>query len=198
MTLANKLTLARLVLAVFTFACLWAQRPAWYAVGLALYVTATLTDWIDGYVARSTGQTSPFGALADPIADKVLVLGALIAFLRVPELEIPSWAVFLIVLRELVIGGLRALAGVSGQVLSANRGGKWTMGVQSASIISILALLVWRHHASWPIPGWALGAAGPLIALCAAVSVASGVHYIYGARGLIQHSWNAPKRRNRE
>src|SRR5258706_9385431 len=131
MTLANQLTLARACLGIVTFACLWADEPYYYPIALLLYVLGTITDWIDGYIARKTHSVSPFGAIADPIADKVLVIGALIAFLRIHQLRIPNWAVFLIVVRELVVGGLRTLAAIQGKILSAEQWGKWKMGVQS-------------------------------------------------------------------
>lgn len=195
MTLANKLTLARLALAVLAFLCLWSQRHPLYVAALALSLAAVATDWVDGYVARRRGQTSPFGALADPVADKVLILGALIAFMRMPEVDVPNWAVFAIIARELVIGGLRGLAGASGIVLGANRAGKWAMGVQSTAVLVIQAMTVYDLYAPWPLPEWSDRAPDPLVSLCALVSVASGLHYIYRARGLIMRSWNAPEKR---
>lgn len=192
MTLANKLTLARLFVALLAPACLWAQRPALYGVAFALYVLAVSTDWIDGLIARRTGSISPFGAMADPIADKVLVLGALTAFVRIPETDVPVWAVFLIVVRELIIGGLRALAGLQGKVLAADRGGKWAMGVQSGAVLVILAFLTALHQ-GWlpPASGKSLPAA--LTLLCLAASWLSGGLYLYRSRRLLQQSWEAPR-----
>src|SRR5713226_9705805 len=103
MTLANQLTLARAFMGMLTFACLWTGRPGYFELALVLFLAATATDWTDGYIARKTHSVSPFGAIADPIADKVLVIGALIAFLRVRQLHIPHWAVFLIIVREMAI-----------------------------------------------------------------------------------------------
>src|SRR5258706_4768703 len=129
MTLANQLTLARACLGIVTFACLWADEPYYYPIALLLYVLGTITDWIDGYIARATHSVSPFGAIADPIADKVLVLGALIAFLRIHELQIPHLAVFLIVVRALLIGWRRTLAGMQGRILYAHLCRKWSIGI---------------------------------------------------------------------
>lgn len=191
MTLANKLTLARLFTALLTFACIWSEKPPLYAAALGLYLLATLTDWVDGYIARSTGSISPFGALADPIADKVLVIGALIAFVRIPEVSVPAWAVFLIIVRELIIGGLRALAAVQGVLLSADRWGKWKMAVQSVSVLVILLLLVLQSRL--PLPGWTGRLPYGLVVLSMVVSVLSGLQYLYSARGLLRKSWNAPR-----
>lgn len=192
MTLANKLTLTRLALALVTFACLWTQRPGLYAAALALYVAAVVTDWVDGYVARSTGSVSPFGAIADPVADKVLVLGALIAFVRMPGLDVPTWAVFLIVVRELVIGGVRGLAALHGDVLSASRAGKWTMGIQSAAVLVILTMLV-AGHLGLELPAWTARVPAGLVILSMSASLLSGVLYLHDSRSLLQRSWNAPQ-----
>jgi len=194
MTLANKLTLARLALAGVTFGCLWSGRPSAYVAGLVFYLLAMITDWVDGYVARRTGSVSPFGVMADPIADKVLIIGALIACVRIPELDIPHWAVFLIIVRELIIGGLRALAGsLRGTVLPADRGGKWKMGVQSVAVLIILLLLVARktfHPDSMAVLD---GVENPLVVLSMIVSLLSGVQYVYAQRSMLRCSWNAPK-----
>ena len=194
MTLANKLTLARLALACVTFGCLWSGRPSAYAAGLAFYLLAIITDWVDGYVARRTRSVSPFGVMADPIADKVLIIGALIACVRIPELDIPHWAVFLIIVRELLIGGLRALAGsLRGAVLPADRGGKWKMGVQSVAVLLILLLLVARKTFHPDSVGALDGVESPLVVLSMIVSLLSGIQYVYAQRGLLRGSWNAPK-----
>ncbi|MBI4423241.1 MAG: CDP-diacylglycerol--glycerol-3-phosphate 3-phosphatidyltransferase [Elusimicrobia bacterium] len=194
MTLPNKLTVIRGVLGLATFGCLFTQEPAGYAVALVLYVAATITDWVDGYIARRTHSASPFGAMADPIADKVLVLGALIACTRIRWLQVPVWAVFLIIVRELVIGGLRALAGAQGRLLAAERWGKWKMGIQSGSVIAILLLLVWADTLHGRVPESARLLPWLLTLLSMAVTVASGVLYLLQNRRLLESSWSAPRR----
>ena len=185
MTLANKLTMARLALALLTFACLWTQRPGLYPWALALYAVATVTDWVDGFVARRTGSVSAFGALADPVADKILVIGALIAFIRIPDIEVPNWAVFLIVVRELVVGMLRALFAVTGKVHSAGKAWKWSMAVQSACVLAMLAALC------FPFSGpWASGLPFALTLVCLAASWSSGGLYLYQARAQLRKSWS--------
>lgn len=191
MTLPNKLTLGRLLLALITFACIWLQTPAAYAAALGLYLLATITDWVDGYIARRTDSVSTFGEMADPLADKVLVIGALIAFVRVPGLGVPAWAVFLIVVRELLIGGLRALAAAQGVVLAADRSGKLKMVVQSVSVILILILMTAVAYGFGPVPLWIRNAPYYLVLLSMLVALLSGFQYAYNARGMLRKSWNA-------
>lgn len=178
-------------MALATFACLWTQRPAMYELALALCVLATITDWFDGYIARVTKSESPFGAMADPIADKVLVIGALIAFVRSKDVDIPNWPVFLIIVRELLVGGLRALAGIQGKTFAAGRWGKWSMGIQSGAIIAILILLVAKSRGC-PLPAALDDAPYGLAVLCMAVSLLSGGQYAYKTRGMLRKSWNPP------
>lgn len=192
MTLANQITLARGFLGLLTFACLWVRGPRAYALALALCLAATATDWIDGWVARRTRSVSPFGAMADPIADKVLVIGALIAFLRIRSLDVPHWAVFLIIVRDLVVGGLRTLAGAQGKLLAAERWGKWKMGVQSGCVLAILAYLVAKETLGWSLPPWTRRVPAQLVVCSLLVTWASAALYLRQNLQLLRKSWNLP------
>jgi len=194
MTLANKLTIARLAMAFIAFVLLWIQKPWAYGAALGFYLIATITDWVDGYIARATDSVSAFGKVADPLADKVLVIGALIALVREPRLEIPIWAVFLIIVRELLVGGIRGLSAIQGALIPADRGGKWKMVVQSVVVILILCLLAAETSLGWQVPPWIRNAAGPLVILCAIVSVLSGLQYGWNARTVLRKTWNAPEK----
>jgi len=193
MTLANKLTLARAALGLLTFGCIWLRKPAFLQAAFVLFAVATVTDGIDGWLARRTRSVSPFGVIADPIADKVLVIGALIGFLRLRGLLIPHWAVYLIIVRELVIGGVRTLAGAHGRVLAAQRWGKWAMGVQSACVLAILALIVSVPGPAEGRPAWMQSLPAWLVLLCLAVSWASAALYLRQNRRLLQESWEIPR-----
>lgn len=195
MTLANQLTLARACLGILTFVCLWTDQPFYFPIALFLYIAATITDWVDGYVARATHSVSPFGAIADPIADKVLVIGALIAFLRIHQLRIPNWAVFLIVVRELVVGGMRTLGAVQGKVLGAEQWGKWKMGVQSGTVLVILLFVVLRDTLVMRIPHWALTIPRDLVILNLLVTWISALLYLRQNKVWLKKSWN-PQERN--
>jgi CDP-diacylglycerol--glycerol-3-phosphate 3-phosphatidyltransferase len=194
MTLPNKLTLGRLGLALIGFFCLWMQRDDLLIAAFALYLFATCTDWVDGYIARKTGAISPFGKIADPIADKVLVIGALVAFMRNPEIDIPAWALFLIVVRELLMGGVRGLAAIQGRVLAADSWGKWSMVIQSVAVLLILLYMIVDHH-GWPsMPDWTDALPYQLVVLCAIASVLSGTIYLWKTRSLLRKSWSVQKK----
>lgn len=193
MTLANKLTIGRLAMALAAFVCLWIRQPWSYAAALGLFVVATITDWVDGYIARATKSVSPFGKVADPLADKVLVIGALVALVREPLVDIPLWAVFLIIVRELLIGGIRGLSAVQGVIIPADRGGKWKMAIQSVVVILILLLLTAKVSLGWPVPAWMMETAAPLVILSALVAILSGLQYGWKARDLLKRTWNVPK-----
>ncbi len=187
MTLANQLTILRMVLAAAMFLALMAADRAWHLAALGLLTAAIITDWIDGWVARSTNSVSTFGKVADPIADKILVIGALIAMIRTRELAIPLWGVFMIIARELLVGGLRVLAGAQGQVLAAEKWGKWKMGVQSASVFLMLGILVLREYEAGP--QWLERLPYPLTVLCVAATWSSAVMYVRQNRDLLEKSW---------
>ncbi len=194
MTLPNKVTLGRLALALVTFACLWLKRPELYLAAFVFCAVAVATDWVDGWLARTRGETSAFGAILDPLADKVLVIGVLLAFVRDPHVDIPHWAVFLIIVRELLIGGFRGLAALQRVVIAADRGGKWKMGVQSAAILILIALAAARNRGLLPPPEPGDPFSWSLTVLALAVSLLSGAQYLYNGRELLRRSWNAQRR----
>ena len=143
MTLPTKLTVLRFLLTFLIMGLL--MVPGWpaKAAALACFLGAGLTDWLDGWLARRWHQVSPLGALLDPIADKVLVLGVFLTFVQLRL--IPAWMVLIIVLRELVITGVRLFAASRGVVLAAAREGKHKAVSQMVTIIVILAVLVVRE-----------------------------------------------------
>ena len=102
----NTLTVSRLGLAVFVFAMI---SNGWYAGALALFVLAAATDALDGYFARLLGQDTPLGRQLDPLIDKVIVSGAYIYLAAIPDTGVYPWMVTAIVVRELLIQGLRSL-----------------------------------------------------------------------------------------
>lgn len=156
-----------------------------------LFGAALTTDWIDGYVARKTHSISAFGKVADPIADKILVLGTLIALLRTRELDIPVWGVFLILARELLIGGLRILEGASGRIAGAEPWGKWKMGIQSTAIMLMLLILsVGERFEASVLPGWVLALPYYLTVLCVGMAWGSAYLYFKQSRKTLEKSWS--------
>ena len=140
MTLPTKLTALRVLLAFLVMGLLFV--PGWPAKAAALscFFIAGMTDWLDGYLARRLGQATPLGALLDPIADKVLVLGVFIAFVQLRL--VPAWMVLIIVLRESLITGVRLVAANRHVVLPAAREGKQKTVSQMLTIIVILTALL--------------------------------------------------------
>ena len=147
MTLPTKLTCLRIVLTFVIMALLFVPGRAAKAAALGLFLLAAGTDWLDGYLARRWGQMSPLGALLDPIADKVLVLGLFLAFVQLRLL--PAWMVLVIALREFLITGVRLFAASRQVVLSAAREGKHKTVSQMATIFVVLAVMLAEE---WAMP----------------------------------------------
>ena len=143
MTLPTKLTVLRVLLAFLVMGLLFV--PGWPAktAALAGFLAAGATDWLDGYLARRLKQATPLGALLDPIADKVLVLGTFLAFVQLRL--IPAWMVLIIVLRESLITGVRLVAAGRNIVLPAAREGKQKTVSQMLTITVILIVLLLRE-----------------------------------------------------
>ena len=144
MTIPDWLTLARVaatfVLLILLQACAHPPVPLWTAwLALVLFVTAALTDWLDGHLARKWKIESDFGRLFDPLADKLLVVVAFVGLLGAGLL--PVWFVSLVVAREFLITGIRLLAGQKGVVLAAEKVGKHKTVTQMMTAILGLLLL---------------------------------------------------------
>ena len=184
---ANQLTMLRILLSAAMFLALIRSSSASHWAALGLYLAALATDAVDGYIARRTRTTSAFGKIADPIADKILVLGALIALLKNRELQVPFWGVFLILAREFLLGGLRTLAAAQGRVLAAERWGKWKMGIQSVSVMLMLIIVVLSEHLS--LPAWLRTLPYHLTILCVLAAWGSAYLYYRQTRGVIESSW---------
>ena len=187
MSLPNRLTMLRIVLAAAVFAALMTDSPGWHAGALVMFVAAIITDWLDGWLARRMKAVSPFGKVADPIADKILVLGTFTALIRIKELEIPLWAVFPIVMRELIIGGVRVIAGAQGKVLAADKWGKIKTAIQLIAIMAMVGVVVLRDRGL--AAPWMIKAVYPLTVLCAVLALSSLGSYLREYRAMLQKSW---------
>jgi len=164
MSLANTITCSRIAL-VFPFMVLvFLQGWVYQVLAFGVFLVASLTDLWDGQVARSRGEVSNFGRLMDPIADKVLILAAFLAFMQLKV--IVAWMVVLIVARELIVTGVRLWAASRGRVLSAGRGGKHKTVLQTITILTILAFLVFRsldNRFAWVSLEWVHEVSGIVI-----------------------------------
>ncbi len=134
----NTLTVGRLVLAVIVFVLISFDR---FLAALAVFGLAALTDALDGYLARLLNQTTALGRQLDPLIDKVVVAGAYIYLLTVPGTGLQPWMVTTIVIRELLIQGLRSHLEGQGEAFGAKTAGKLKTTVQCLSIVAILLCL---------------------------------------------------------
>jgi CDP-diacylglycerol---glycerol-3-phosphate 3-phosphatidyltransferase len=165
------------------------------SIALVTFSIAAATDWLDGYLARKLGQVTPLGKLLDPLADKILVCAAFVYFSAQPMngYHCPVWVTALIIAREFLITGLRQIAVEAGQVLAADRLGKWKTTFQ---LTFCIAGLVWLAFSpmenAGPINhrlvemtkpgGWLM-----LASLWTAVSLTliSGANYMWSGRQLL-------------
>jgi len=138
MNLPNRLTLVRLAATPFFVAALCFPFPGSATIALILFLGASLTDWLDGRIARARGLVTRFGQLMDPLADKILTASAFVGL--IPRGDFPAWAATVIIAREFLITGLRTLSMQSGRVLAADRLGKHKTGWQIGTILLLLAL----------------------------------------------------------
>jgi CDP-diacylglycerol--glycerol-3-phosphate 3-phosphatidyltransferase len=194
--------MARMGLSLAIF-CLIVFKTFWTDVGaLVLLTVAAISDYLDGVVARRTMTTTPFGAIADPFADKILVMAVFLAFASIRELGIPLWAVFLILLRELTISTLRVLAALNGEVMKAEQTGKIKTFIQMTVAFIILAMLTLGSWAkAGPLPweplNFLVGITRPvawwLTVLTSLFTVISGGIYLSHHQELISKSWSERK-----
>lgn len=137
MNLANKLTLLRIFLVpIFLVFIALRDMPYGTFIATAIFVLASLTDKLDGYIARSRNQITRFGKIMDPLADKLLVTAALVSLVEFQI--IPSWAAVIIIAREFAVSGLRTVAASEGVVIAASYWGKLKTVIQICSIILLL------------------------------------------------------------
>lgn len=140
MNTPNKLTLLRVILIPFFVVCMLAVNAGWGKwAALAIFIIASLTDMLDGYLARRDNLVTNFGKFMDPLADKLLVCSAMICLVDMER--IPSWVVIIIIGREFVISGFRLIASDNGVVIAANYWGKIKTVCQMIMIIVVIANL---------------------------------------------------------
>lgn len=141
MNLANKITISRILLVpVFLLFVIFGNFYSRLSAML-IFIIASITDTIDGYMARKYGAVTDFGKFLDPLADKLLVSAALISFVGIEELFIPAWMVIIIISREFIITGLRSLAATKNIIIPASLHGKYKTTSQMITIITSLFIL---------------------------------------------------------
>ena len=140
MTTASKITLVRVAMIpayMVTMYLSLGEAGLWMYLSLAIFVIASLTDFIDGYIARHYNQTSDFGKFLDPLADKLLTLAAMAMYC---EWEIfPAWALMIVLTREFAVSGLRMVAGPKGKVIAAGKSGKFKTASTMVGLCAMMA-----------------------------------------------------------
>lgn len=137
MNLANKITLVRILMIPVFMGLMLVEFPYHMEAALAVFLTASLTDKLDGYLARKYNMITDFGKFMDPLADKLLVTGAFLVLIQLGRIE--AWIVFIILTREFAVTGLRSLAAAQNVIIAASSFGKIKTVVQIVAI-SILLL----------------------------------------------------------
>lgn len=186
MNLPNRLTVGRLILTGFFVGFLSTSTHWGDVIALALFIIASLTDWLDGYLARKLDQMTNFGKLMDPLADKVLVASALVCL--IPLGALPAWVVIVIIAREFLITGLRQLAAGQGVILPADPLGKHKTAWQFITILFYLILLAagdcFGDESRWLKFFWM--SVGPwLIGITVVLTIYSGLAYLWKNRNLL-------------
>lgn len=178
LTIASKVTIARICLIPVFIVCYHLWGDLWSgAIPAAVFILASMTDWVDGYLARSRNEVTNFGKFMDPIADKLLVMSAFV--LLVGDGRMTGVSCIIILAREFIISGFRLIASDRGMVLAAGKLGKIKTTLQ---IIAIVLLLLNNF------PFVYVGIPMDKIVLAAAVvmTVWSGADYIVKNRGILK------------
>ena len=162
MNTANKLTMLRVLMIPAFLLVLYLGVPGANYWALAIFVLASLTDTLDGYIARHYNQTTDFGKFMDPLADKCLVTAAMLWFVEIGQM--PGWALLVVIILEFGVSGLRMVAADKGRVIAAG----WSGKVKTASTMVCIVLML------LPISPW-------INSICVAVivltTIYSGVEY---------------------
>ena len=148
MTTASKITLARVALIPLYMALMYlsgGQAGIWMWLALGVFIFASATDFVDGYIARHYNQVSDFGKFLDPLADKLLTIAAMAMFCEWGSF--PAWALMIVLTREFAVSGLRMVAGPKGKVIAAGKSGKF----KTAS--TMVGLCVWMAFPGIAIVG---------------------------------------------
>lgn len=164
------LTLSRIGITPVIIAFLYFPNKITCLIAAILYIAASISDYVDGKVARSYGQVTSFGKFLDPLADKVLNCSILIMFSYLHW--VPAWVVIIIIFRELMVTGLRAIAADEGYVMAADRFGKLKTVLQSCAIVPLSLHFEWFGINLVPV--------GEVLLYAALVlTVFSGGNYLY-------------------
>lgn len=185
MNLPNKLTIIRILLVPVYVGLMYFDNPVSYWAASFVFAAACLTDFLDGMIARKTNQISTFGKLMDPIADKLLVMSALV--LLTFQHKMPAWVTIIMLAREFIISGFRLVAIGEGKIISADIFGKIKTVIQMLFIMLAMLLLPVANGYQ------PLGQNGALIVsivmyISLGITLLSGILYVWKNRNLLKDS----------
>lgn len=154
MTLASKITLIRVAFIPAFMILMYlsgGQPNLWMYLSLAVFIIASITDYVDGYIARKYKQVSDFGKFLDPLADKLLVIAAMVMFCEWGSM--PAWALMIILTREFAVTGLRLVAVGKGTVIAAGKSGKIKTASTMIGLCAVMAFptLLWLAWTVWSV-----------------------------------------------
>ena len=179
MNLPNKLTLLRICLIPVFVILMLSQVSNFFLISCIIFIIASITDFLDGKIARKYNLVTDFGKFMDPLADKLLVLSALICMIEYDL--VAGWMVIIIVARELTVSILRAIAADNGKVIAASGGGKIKT---TSQMIAIILLLIRANYSNSQIVF--VGTIAMYIATI--FTLYSGIDYLYKNRELFMNS----------
>lgn len=166
MTLATKITLVRVAFIPAYLVLMYlsgGQSNLWMWLALAVFIIASLTDFVDGQIARKYNQVSDFGKFLDPLADKLLTLAAMCMFCQWGSF--PAWALMIVLTREFAVSGLRMVAGPKGKVIAAGKSGKFKTASSMIGLCFMMAFPA-NVYVTWTV-----------VALIVLTTVYSGIEY---------------------
>lgn len=166
MNLPNKLTVGRMIAVPFFIAC---YMMGWNIPAFIIFIVASLTDMLDGKIARKYDLVTNFGKIMDPLADKILVYSAFCLLVAADEI-VPAWMLIIILAREFIIAGMRTVAAAEGTVIAAGFSGKLKTVVQ---MVAVPVLLLGK----WPWP-WVATVGQVLLWMALILTIYSGIEYI--------------------
>lgn len=189
MNLPNKLTVSRILLTFVFMLFLFSKGALMKLFAIITFLVASATDYYDGKLARERNEITDFGKFMDPVADKFLTIAAFLAFVEMGL--VPAWMVVLIILRELIITGLRLFAATKNRILAAEAAGKHKTVSQITAIFVILLFIFLRDAGMkvlevWPAPleYWFRQVIFILMIITVTLTLASGLSYLWRNKGL--------------
>lgn len=182
MNLANRLTIARILVIPVFMALILSNIPYGDWLAAALFSVAAITDGLDGYIARSRKQVTNFGRFLDPVADKLLISAALISLVDLGRLS--AWIAMIIIGREIAVLGLRILAMGEGEIINSSSTGK------AKTIFQVVAIIAWILRAEMPRGELSTSivdfVAVILMGIAIILTIISGLDYYFRSKGILE------------